>query len=114
VADPREAGFALVADPAGMPPLSAFALGTPDYPDRSTTLVIAVPYLSDEGGFVLEGPGIRAQARLAAPLPAGFGGELARNHALFPQGVDCLFVAPGRIAGLPRSTVVRNPNQGAA
>jgi alpha-D-ribose 1-methylphosphonate 5-triphosphate synthase subunit PhnH len=30
--------------------------------------------------------------------------RLEANRRLFPRGVDCLFVAPGRVAGLPRST----------
>lgn len=104
-ADPKEAAFALVAEPAGAPPLDRFALGTPEYPDRSTTVVLAVPELSNEGGFVLEGPGIRERARLAAAaLPGRLAAELAANRRLFPLGVDCLLVAPGRIAGLPRTT----------
>ena len=40
--DPAKAGFAFAVDMAGLPPLSAFAQGTDDYPDRSTTLILAV------------------------------------------------------------------------
>lgn len=106
-ADPGEAAFALVADPVAAPPLERFALGTPEYPDRSTTVVFALAELTDDGGFALEGPGIRERARLAAaPLREGFAAELAANRRLFPLGVDCLLVAPGRIAGLPRTTKV--------
>jgi alpha-D-ribose 1-methylphosphonate 5-triphosphate synthase subunit PhnH len=32
--------------------------------------------------------------------------RLAANHALFPRGVDLLFVAGDRVAALPRSTMV--------
>lgn len=107
VAEPAEAAFALVADPAGCPPFGTFALGTPDYPDRSTTLVFAVSALANEGGFVLRGPGIADRARLApTPLPADMAVRLQENRALFPRGVDLLFVAPGCVAGLPRSTQI--------
>jgi alpha-D-ribose 1-methylphosphonate 5-triphosphate synthase subunit PhnH len=107
VADPAAAAFALVAEPARLPALDAFAPGTPDHPDRSTTLVLALDALSGEGGLVLEGPGIERTARLsAAPLPEGFPALWARNRALFPRGVDLVLTAPGRVAGLPRSTVV--------
>lgn len=107
VADPAAAVFALVADPPRCPPLDAFAQGTPDYPDRSATLVLAVSSLSAGEWLLLEGPGIPGQARLsAAPLPPDFRERLARNRAAFPLGVDHLLAAPGLVAGLPRSARV--------
>lgn len=106
-ADPALAAFALVADPPRCPPLAAFAQGTPDYPDRSATLVLAVTALATGEGLPLEGPGIRGQTRLAAaPLPPDFRERLANNRARLPLGVDHLLVAPGSVAGLPRSTRV--------
>ncbi len=33
--------------------------------------------------------------------------RLTRNHAGFPQGVDLILAAPGRLAALPRSTRVQ-------
>ncbi|KQU25172.1 phosphonate C-P lyase system protein PhnH [Methylobacterium sp. Leaf94] len=115
VAAPAEAAFALIADPAHCPPFTNFAQGTPAYPDASATLILAVDTLSDEAGpgftgpgfagQVFAGPGIRGTARLdAGPLPAAWAARWAANHAGFPLGIDCLFVAPGRLAGLPRST----------
>jgi alpha-D-ribose 1-methylphosphonate 5-triphosphate synthase subunit PhnH len=109
VANPGQAAFALIADPAHCPPFTEFAQGTPAYPDASATLILAVDTLSDEDGQILSeqgfaGPGIRGTARLAAgPLPADWAARWAANHAGFPLGIDCLFVAPGRLAGLPRS-----------
>jgi alpha-D-ribose 1-methylphosphonate 5-triphosphate synthase subunit PhnH len=100
-----EAAFALVADPAACARFDTFALGPQDYPDRSTTLVLAVEQLSTEGGFVLEGPGIAGQASLGvAPLPQDFDQAWADNRARFPRGVDLLFAARHTLAGLPRST----------
>lgn len=107
VAEPAAAAFALVADPARLPAFDAFALGTQDYPDRSATLVLAVETLSNAGGFLLRGPGIADCAALhAAPLPRDFAARAKANRALFPRGVDLIFVAPGRVAGLPRSTEI--------
>lgn len=105
VPQPADCAFALIADPARCPPLGAFAQGTPDYPDRSTTLLIQVRTLSPDGGLTLRGPGIDGAAQLRAePLPPDFVGERAANRVLFPCGVDVLLVGPGRVAGLPRTT----------
>jgi alpha-D-ribose 1-methylphosphonate 5-triphosphate synthase subunit PhnH len=107
VADPSVAAFALVSDPRTMPSLADFAQGTDEYPDRSTTLVIAVDGIAANGPLTLEGPGIKGSARLAlSPLPADFIADRADNHLLFPRGVDCVFVVPGVVAALPRTTVV--------
>ena len=102
---PADSAFALLADPASCPAFDTFALGLQDYPDRSTTLVLAVEQLSTHGGFILEGPGIARQASLeVAPLPRGFEQAWADNRARFPRGVDLLFAARHTLAGLPRST----------
>jgi phosphonate C-P lyase system protein PhnH len=102
---PAEAAFALVAEPAACPTFETFALGLQDYPDRSTTLVLAVQSLSTEEGFILEGPGIARRATLeVAPLPENFEQAWADNRARFPRGVDLLFAARHTMAGLPRST----------
>jgi len=107
VAEPNEADFALIADPARMPVLAAFRQGTAEFPDHSTTIVIAVETLEGPETLSLTGPGIRDTAALAAhPLPLGFAGQAAANHALFPRGVDVIFTAEGRIVALPRSTRV--------
>lgn len=107
-ADPAEAGFAVVTDVAAMPPLAAFAQGNDAYPDRSTTLLIAVDALAEEGALVLSGPGVDGERRLGVtPWPAGLTGQLGENRARFPRGVDLLFAAAGRIAALPRSTRIR-------
>ena len=104
VADPAGAAFALVSDPARCPAPELFAQGTPDYPDRSAMLVLAVERIAPGSGPALEGPGIPGTVRLGVyPLPPDMPDRLARNRARFPLGVDHLFAAPGRVAGLPRS-----------
>ncbi|MBZ9936179.1 phosphonate C-P lyase system protein PhnH [Mesorhizobium sp. BR1-1-16] len=106
--DPSEAAFAFVADIRAMPPLAAFGLGDEAYPDRSTTLVIAVESLAEEGALVLSGPGIETDRRLGVtPWPEGFSAQFAANRALFPRGVDLILAAQGVIAALPRTTRIR-------
>ena len=108
VEDPVEAAFALIADPAALPAFDAFAWGSDEYPDRSTTLLIAVESLSnDTVGIQLEGPGVNGRvACSAAPLPPDFAASLRANAALFPRGIDCLLVSAGQVLGIPRSSKI--------
>ena len=80
-------------------PLADYPVGTPEYPDRSATLIVEVPELENAGSR-LTGPGIRDSAELALPDPLAF----ARNAAQFPLGLDFYFTSGARIAALPRST----------
>ena len=84
-------------------PLDRFAIGTPEYPDRAATLVIDLPALLPDGAH-LTGPGIKDHARLSLPATAPF----QANHALFPLGFDAFLTCGDRLAGLPRSTIVRD------
>jgi len=105
VADRRRAAFAIIADPGQLPPLDSFNLGSDDYPDRSTTLIIQVPSLTAGEKLPLTGPGIRDSITLAASgFPPEFRRWMADNHDLFPRGVDMIFTCGTVIAGLPRST----------
>lgn len=82
-------------------PLSAFDQGTPEYPDRSATLIVEVETLERRGAR-LTGPGIETDAHLALPDVRA----LQDNHAQFPLGLDFFFTAGHEMAGLPRSTKV--------
>lgn len=100
----RDADFAVVGAPERIPLLSTFAQGTPEYPDRSTTLIVQVETLASTG-WLLRGPGIlEGTAFRAAPLPADFPSQVAANRTRFPCGVDLVFVTRSEIAALPRST----------
>lgn len=103
VTDPAQATFAAISDSAGMPAFAAFAQGTADYPDRSTTLIIQSERLL-VSGHAFEGPGINGCVSLSAePAPHDLGEQLAQNRAAFPCGVDLVFVTQSAIAALPRS-----------
>jgi alpha-D-ribose 1-methylphosphonate 5-triphosphate synthase subunit PhnH len=106
--DPRQASFAIISDPAQAPPFDQFALGTPEYPDRSTTLVLQVRCFGEGQRWSLSGPGIADRASLAAdPLPDDLVERLAANRALFPRGVDLVLVSPDAVAALPRSVILQ-------
>ncbi|QFT82288.1 Alpha-D-ribose 1-methylphosphonate 5-triphosphate synthase subunit PhnH [Roseovarius sp. THAF27] len=99
-AGPEAAMFALGSWEA-LRPLEAYPVGTPEYPDRSTTLIVEVPELVADGA-VLSGPGIRETARLSLPEVAAF----QRNASAFPLGLDFFFTCGDRVAALPRTTQV--------
>lgn len=84
---------------AEMLPLTDFAIGTPEYPDRSATLIIATELAA---GHTLSGPGIRNTARLSVPDPDAF----RVNAALFPLGLDFFLTSGTRLAAVPRTTKV--------
>lgn len=95
---PQDCRFAL-GTWAALQPVDRFAIGTPEYPDRSATLIVEQPNLLNEGP-ALSGPGIRGIARLNLPETQAF----QANAALFPLGLDCIFTSGSRAAALPRST----------
>jgi alpha-D-ribose 1-methylphosphonate 5-triphosphate synthase subunit PhnH len=104
VEQPEAASFAFAADPIALPPFEHFNLGTADYPDRSTTIVLLIETFQSGHDLVLRGPGIRNQQSLrAAPLPNDISERLKFNRSLFPRGVDLLLVTADQIAALPRS-----------
>jgi alpha-D-ribose 1-methylphosphonate 5-triphosphate synthase subunit PhnH len=104
---PAGAAFAFVADPSALPPLDGFNLGTLEYPDRSTTIVIQVAAFGEGAGFVLTGPGIAQARTIHASLPADLPAQLGANRRLFPRGVDLLLVSGSDIMALPRTTHVQ-------
>ena len=105
VQDPAIAAFALVADGAALPALERFALGTNEYPDRSTTLIVQVDSLSTGPAYELRGPGIDGAATLQAAIePADLLERLRINEALFPKGIDLVLVADEAVVSIPRTT----------
>lgn len=105
VEEPAQAGFALVADGAAMPGLERFAIGSLEYPDRSTTLVVNASSVRAGAPMRMVGPGIETEAVLRVdPLPPDFIQLWNRNGALFPRGIDILFATGSEVVGLPRTS----------
>ncbi|MFH1341803.1 MAG: phosphonate C-P lyase system protein PhnH [Pseudomonadota bacterium] len=105
IADSSICNFALVADARALPALDRFALGSNEYPDRSTTLILQVESLTEGSAFELRGPGIDGTAMLRATLqPADLFDRLAVNASLFPRGIDLVLVADDAVVAIPRTT----------
>lgn len=102
--NPAQAAFAFISDPAALPAFETFSLGSIEYPDRSTTLVVQVASLEHGDALSLSGPGIAGSRSFsAAPLPEDFRARLIANRALFPRGIDLILVSADAVAALPRS-----------
>ncbi|ETD89296.1 phosphonate C-P lyase system protein PhnH [Rhodobacter capsulatus] len=99
ISAPEEAVFALGvwADL----PLDRFRPGTPDYPDRSVTLIVEMAALTPPNAR-LRGPGIATHQDAALPAIAPF----IANRTRYPLGFDCYFCAGADLSALPRSTRV--------
>jgi alpha-D-ribose 1-methylphosphonate 5-triphosphate synthase subunit PhnH len=103
---PAEASFAVIDQALTMPPLSAFAQGLPEYPDRSATVIVHSSGFGDRG-LQLSGPGIEDGCDLAIDgLAPDFWHGWQSQQAHAPLGVDLLFVNGNSVLGLPRSTQV--------
>ena len=107
-ADAAVAAFALLPkgdNPAGW---GRFPRGTPEFPDRSATLLLPVDAVSGGAPLVLSGPGIATEREIApSGLPAGFVEAWTGNRAGFPLGFDLVLVCGTAALALPRSTRVR-------
>ncbi|MBN9455420.1 MAG: phosphonate C-P lyase system protein PhnH [Bosea sp.] len=104
---PAEAAFAVIDGMADEPKLSAFNLGTDQFPDRSTTVIVQIAGLEGGPALTLAGPGIPGSRNIAPlGLRPGFTDELRENGALYPLGVDVLLAHGEGLIGLPRSTQV--------
>jgi alpha-D-ribose 1-methylphosphonate 5-triphosphate synthase subunit PhnH len=109
VQDSSIASFALISDGALLPALERFALGTNEYPDRSTTVILQVESLDSGRSFELRGPGIDGVATLQASIrPFDLFERLQFNEALFPRGIDVVLVADDAVVAIPRTTRVVN------
>lgn len=104
--DPASADFALLTQES-FDPQTPFALGSDTYPDRGTTLLVAVERLANAGPWSLSGPGIETTRALDvgdAPGCRALMQRLSTNRASFPCGIDAIFGAGDQLAAIPRST----------
>lgn len=98
-----------VCVPAGyvMPALADCAQGLPEYPDRSATLIVELPSLTEGATYMLRGPGIETTQTLRATgLPADLVAQWDANNALFPLGVDLLLASGDQFCAMTRTTQV--------
>lgn len=106
--DRTEAQFAFLDLKTALPPLSTFAAGTQEYPDRSTTIILEIPGFKGGQDYILSGPGIDGSATInVAGLPAPFEDLWKENNGLYPRGVDLVLVSGLDMICLPRTVRIR-------
>lgn len=109
VQDTSIASFGLISDGTALPAFEHFALGTSEYPDRSTTLILQVESLDAGRSFELRGPGIDGVTTLQASIrPFDLFERLRVNETLFPRGIDLVLVADDAVVAIPRTTRIVN------
>lgn len=102
--NPQQANFAVIWDVSRSPDLQAFNLGTAEYPELSTTLLIQVEHLVNGKAVVLQGPGILGERTISPQLPTQFWQQWISNHQAYPLGVDVFLFDQSQVIGLPRTT----------
>ena len=104
VGAPAEAAFAILTAQEAPGEVGKFNTGTHEYPDRSTTLLIQVDGFNHTD-VELAGPGLKVPIGFGVSnLSKTFWTEMMVNHALYPLGVDVIFISTQGIACCPRST----------
>ncbi len=105
--DKSAASFAFIQANEGVCSFGLFALGTQEYPDRATTLIIEVASLGEGQSLTLSGPGIKDKVSVrVAGLPGIFLGIWNDNRMLFPRGADVILTAGDSLLCLPRTTTI--------
>lgn len=103
-ASQKQASFALLSAPSHLTSFEHFALGSQEYPETSTTLIINVEALTGGETLILAGPGIQSDMAFSpVGLPDHFAQIWADNRDIFPRGIDLIFCDGQSIACMPRS-----------
>jgi alpha-D-ribose 1-methylphosphonate 5-triphosphate synthase subunit PhnH len=102
-----DAVFAIITDGHALPDLALFCAGTPEYPDRSATVIIQVRSIEVGCGVRLSGPGIPDEVRLAVDgLHTDFWQAMQWNSRRYPLGFDTILATKTEIVSLPRTVRV--------
>jgi alpha-D-ribose 1-methylphosphonate 5-triphosphate synthase subunit PhnH len=111
VTEPCMARFALITQPAIMPPLENFKIGDDKHPESAATLIVQVERFNDRQVKILSGPGIKKTIHFGpVGIKPNFWEEWQLQAALFPLGVDAFFTCNDILAALPRTIQVGNLN----
>ena len=107
VQDLATADFVFFSAMPSLEELNSLQIGTPQYPDRSATVILEMANISAGDGYVLSGPGIQDKHYIDVDgLSQEFIQWWPENRARFPLGIDVYLTSDSALVGLPRTTTI--------
>lgn len=101
----QDAAFALLTAEETGADMPAFNLGSQEYPDRATTVIIQVPNFDDGLSVTVSGPGLMQPTEVRVnEATLGLWSHIQNNNSLFPMGYDFMFASATTLMALPRSS----------
>lgn len=101
---PEQAHFAVITEVEKCPALDSFALGTEEYPDQASTVIIETTFTGKT--YRLQGPGIETSIEIKLHLPDSLLEQRQQLSELFPRGLDLILIDGSQALALPRTTFV--------
>ena len=86
-----------------------FSVGSLEYPDKNTTVIVEVSSFSHGESYFLKGPGIQSTKPLTiSGIPKSLIYYLInrKNEDIFPMGIDFIFVCDEEVIAIPRTTLM--------
>lgn len=104
----QQADFAVIHDNDALIDPSVFKTGSLEFPHKSTTLLVQTRGILNHGRLRLEGPGIETERYLTLKgvKTSFWENRLKMVKALYPMGVDMIFICENRFVAIPRTTKV--------
>lgn len=87
---------------------SQLNLGSHEYPDRSTTVILQVSGFARGHTVSVSGPGLKEPVQLSVEgVSRGMWQHMQKNSSYFPVGNDFMFASAKEIMALPRSQQIK-------
>lgn len=107
--DENHADYAIVSQQTDSINFLSLSIGTPEFPERSTTVIFEVESFGSGRSFEARGPGIAGTTTFSVKgIHEKWQEIVTNNEGLFPQGLDCILVSSESILCLPRTTRLRS------
>lgn len=109
VTEPCMANFAIVTKPVNMPDLEYFRIGTYDYPENATTILVQVEDILPNVEYKIAGIGFGQRLHLELKgLSAHFWHQWRHLSGRHPLGIDVFITCEDVLTALPKSDLSKN------